>query len=67
MPKTKFEGTSARGDINEALQNAIGAAKDGLKSEQVEWRLEELSGVNGGFVPQNDITVRIHARRPGRK
>ena len=65
MSEGKFEGISDQGDFNEALKNAIDAAHEGLKVWKVEWRLEELSGVHGGYTPpRNRITVKIHAR-PG--
>lgn len=58
-----FQGISDAGDINEALKNAIDTAHEGLRVYKVEWRLEELSGVHGGWTPpRNRITVKIHAR-----
>jgi ABC-type glycerol-3-phosphate transport system substrate-binding protein len=47
---------------DEALANAIEAAKKELKTLKVEWRLEELSGVRGGYIPQHTVNVKIHAR-----
>lgn len=64
MSEGKFEGTSKNGDIQEALAEAIAAAKAGLRTDLVRWRLEELSGEDGGFVLVRDITVRIHAKSP---
>lgn len=64
MSEGTFEGTSKNGDIQEALAAAIDAAKDGLRTDFVRWRLEELSGEDGGFVLVRDVTVRIHARSP---
>lgn len=62
-PKT-FNGTSKKGDFHEALHAAIGAAKEGLTTDFVRWRLEKVSGENGGFILQNDLTVTIAARGP---
>lgn len=62
MSEGNFEGKSKNGDIQEALDDAIGAAKTGLKSERVSWRLEQVSGEDGGFVPDRDLRVKIHAR-----
>ena len=60
----RFEGTSNQGDFTEALQNAIAAAKDGLSSTLVTWKLLEVSGQNGGFVGVNELTVSIQADVP---
>jgi hypothetical protein len=59
-----FEGRSEVGDIKEALKNATTAAHQGLNATKVQWRLLELSGIDGGFTPpRNEITVKIHARK----
>ncbi|HEX8396260.1 MAG TPA: hypothetical protein VF644_02360 [Pyrinomonadaceae bacterium] len=58
----QFEGKSNQGDIYEALDNAIEAAKQGLRTTLVEWTLSKVSGVYGGFVPARDLTVFIEAR-----
>ena len=60
----RFEGTSDQGDFTEALQNAIAAAKEGLTSTLVSWKLLEISGQNGGFVQVNELTVSIQAQVP---
>jgi hypothetical protein len=61
-----FTGSSNAYDLNkawaEALENALAAAKAELKVLKVEWRLEEVSGVHGGYIPQHTMTVKIHAR-----
>lgn len=59
-----FEGTSDQGDLNEALGNAATAAKEGLKSTLVKWKLEGVSGESGGFVDVRRITARIKAHKP---
>ena len=64
MSEGTFEGTSKNGDIQEALAEAIAAAKGGLSTDHVKWRLEELSGEDGGFVLVNEVTVKIHAESP---
>ena len=58
----KFQGTSSRGDIREALDDAIAAAKTGLRSSLVSWKLAEVSGETGGVVAANKLTVVIQAR-----
>lgn len=60
----KFEGTSSYGDIYEALDNAVAAAKDELLTDLVEWKLNNLSGVYGGFVGAKDLTITIEAKVP---
>jgi hypothetical protein len=62
MSEGSFEGKSDKNDIEEALAEAIAAAKVGLRSERVQWRLEEVSGVDGGFIPSHELTIKIHAR-----
>jgi hypothetical protein len=57
----KFEGTSNRGDFQEALQLAIEAAIAGTSATRITWKLLDVSGANGGIVPQNDLTVTIEA------
>jgi hypothetical protein len=64
MSESRFEGASKSGAIQEALANAIIAAKDGLRTDFVTWRLEELSGEDGGFAMVRNIIARIHARSP---
>ena len=62
MAKGKeFEGTSKRGNLEEALQEAIKAAQAGLHSDHVSWTLLKISGQHGGFVGANDLTVTIEA------
>ncbi|HEX4966784.1 MAG TPA: hypothetical protein VF173_38595 [Thermoanaerobaculia bacterium] len=60
----RFSGTSKKGNLEEALDHAIKAARNGLSAERVEWTLLLVSGVNGGFAPQNDLTVEIEASVP---
>jgi hypothetical protein len=65
MSKTqKYSGTSNKGDFTEALDSAIAAAKSGLSTTLVKWTLGQVSGLNGGFVGQNDLTVEIEASAP---
>jgi hypothetical protein len=59
-----FEGKSTNGNIEDALEAAIAAAKQGLTTDLVVWQLEKVSGENGGFVGVNDVTVSIHAQVP---
>lgn len=60
----RFSGTADNGDINVALALAVQAAKEGLGSTLVVWTLLVVSGANGGFVGQNDLTVEIEASVP---
>ena len=60
----RYSGTADNGDINLALHLAIKAAKEGLGSDIVLWTLLVISGANGGFVGQNDLTVEIEASVP---
>jgi len=62
--RRRFSGTSNKGELEEALQQAIEAAKTGLGSELVNWKLLEVHGVNGGFAGQNDLTAEIEAGVP---
>ena len=57
----RFTGPSKKGNLEQALELAIKAAKKGLSSERIEWTLLVVSGVNGGIAPQNDLTVEIEA------
>jgi hypothetical protein len=61
---TQFEGTSSRGDFQEALQNAINAAQAGVPSTLINWTLDEVSGQKGGFVNANELKVTIRAKAP---
>jgi hypothetical protein len=57
----RFSGTSGKGDFHEALNLAIADAMSGLGTDLVKWTLLLVSGVNGGFRGQNDLTVEIEA------
>ncbi len=56
--------TSETGDLNEALLEAIGRAKDELKTDFVRWNLQSLDGENGGFTHQHHVSVTITAKGP---
>jgi hypothetical protein len=60
----RYTGTADNGDINVALKLAIQAAKEGLGSDIVVWIMLVVSGANGGFAGQNDLTVEIEASIP---
>jgi len=61
----RFTGTSKKGNLEEALERAIKAARKGLGNpEQIIWTLLLVSGVNGGIAPQDDLTVEIEASAP---
>ncbi|MEW5058386.1 MAG: hypothetical protein AB1Y25_12280 [Cycloclasticus sp.] len=61
MSNDIFNGTSKNGDITEALNIAIQAAKEGLTSSYVEWNIQDISGKYGGTVLQTEISVSIKA------
>lgn len=61
METNTFIGNSKNGDIAEALQEAIQAAKEGLQSSLITWRLDDIIGKSGGFVELNELTVKIVA------
>lgn len=56
-----YSGTSTNGNFQEALEQAVQKAAAGIPSEQIKWKLTAISGVHGGFAPQNDVTVDIDA------
>lgn len=65
LTESTFEGVSDNGDIQEALRKAIDAAHESTRLVKVLWRLEEISGEHGGFVPpRNRITVKISVKAP---
>jgi hypothetical protein len=60
----RYTGTSDTQDFNLALKLAVEAAKEGLGSDFVVWTLLVVSGANGGFAGQTDLTVEIEASVP---
>jgi len=56
------EGVSENGDVTEAIEDAVAAAKSKLRSSLVTWRLVEMSGEYGGFVIARHLSVLINAR-----
>ena len=56
-----YSGSSRKGDIQEALANAIEEARKASSGAdfQVKWTLKKVSGVNGGISPLNIATVEI--------
>jgi hypothetical protein len=57
----EYSGTSTGGNFAEALSQAIKAAKIGLQSDLVKWKITRIEGEDGGFVLKNDLTVTILA------
>lgn len=57
----KFEGTSDKGNFQEALDHAIAAAQAAEPGQDfiTNWRLGSVRGEKGGFAPRNVITVEI--------
>jgi hypothetical protein len=64
MRQGKFVGNSSIGNIQDALTDAFEKAKQELKADLITWKLEEISGKNGGFVRVNEINVVIIAEGP---
>jgi hypothetical protein len=56
-----FIGVSERGEIDEALNNAIALAKEQLTTDLVSWKLKEISGTDGGFLLVTHLVVKIEA------
>ena len=69
-PKTKsavttFEGTSNKGDLEEALKAAIESAmtsRKGIADAMVEWKVKNISGAQGGIAGFNRLTVTIEVK-----
>jgi hypothetical protein len=64
MKEGSFEGMSENGLIQEALNNAIEIAKETLKTDLIKWKLEEMSGEDGGFIQKHFLSIKIHAQSP---
>jgi hypothetical protein len=56
-----FSGSSRKGDVQEALANAIAEAHKAMPGadRQVRWTIKKVTGVNGGIDPLNTATVEI--------
>jgi hypothetical protein len=56
-----YSGSSKKGDVQEALGNAIAEAHKAMPGadRQVRWTLKKVSGVDGGIDPLNIATVEI--------
>jgi hypothetical protein len=56
-----YSGSSKKGEIQEALANAIAEAQKAMPGadRQFRWTLKKVSGVNGGIDPLNIATVEI--------
>jgi hypothetical protein len=61
LGKPTFEGLSEKGDLQEAIADAIQKAKESLKTDFVDWKLNEIFGKNGGFVGVTQLKVNINA------
>ncbi len=63
-PKREFRGLSKKGDMEEALHNAISAAQGSVRhpDAMVDWTLKRISGRSGGFVGFREVTVTIEAK-----
>ena len=65
----KFTGTSETGDFQEALKNAIAEAHkaSGGADMIIEWKLDNVTGENGGFNPVDKLHVTIQQLGPETK
>jgi hypothetical protein len=59
LKQPTFEGSSEKGDFQEALANAIQKAKQLLRTEFVAWDLDEVNGYSGGFSDTNILKLSI--------
>jgi len=59
--KNTATGTSKKGDLQEALRIAVATALNSVPGAdmQIKWKLECVSGVEGGIAPVSDLTVEI--------
>lgn len=64
MKEGSFIGTSNNGNFQEALSIAIAIAKESLETDFIKWKLEELSGEDGGFATVQVLSVKINAQSP---
>lgn len=62
--KQKFAGTSVRGDLSEAIAEAINTAKHSIPTDYVEWKLLDISGKDGGFALTQEISATIEVSVP---
>src|SRR6476469_4923290 len=62
--KRQFKGTSKKGDMNEALHEAVAAAERSVRhpDAMVDWTLKSVVGRSGGIAGFNEVTVTIEAR-----
>ena len=59
-----FTGTSTSGDFADALRDAIQQAlkSPNIVDNLVTWKIEKISGENGGIAGLNEISVTIAAK-----
>lgn len=59
----EFRGLSKRGDVDEALRNAVAAAERSVRhpDAMVEWTLKRITGRSGGIAGFDEVTVVIEA------
>jgi hypothetical protein len=60
-----FTGTSHRGDIEEAIANAIREAMGSSQGDDalIKWTIKKISGQRGGIAGLNEISVTIAAAK----
>lgn len=66
MPTKKFNGSSKKGDFQEALTNAIDKALNSVPGADilVKWTFLSAKGEKGGITGKNSLTVTIEADLP---
>lgn len=64
MSEKKFNGKSQRGDLREAIADAIQSAKIALRTDFIRWKMIEIQGENGGYILKNELAVTISASGP---
>jgi hypothetical protein len=69
MTHNTFEGTSNRGDFQEALTNAVDNALNSASGADmlIAWELEKVTGERGGIAGVDNITVTIQTRTDSKK
>lgn len=64
-----FEGSSNNGNLQEALEDAIGQAQQSttIADWLTEWTLKSVAGRRGGIAGLNQVAVTIEAPVPSKR
>ena len=57
-----FIGESTNGSIQEAIDDAIAKAKETIPTDFVDWKIESITGTDGGFVQVRNVQVTISVK-----